>query len=81
MTLELLRGFVVHDYDQAVSILAEARRRQGIRVVDLAAQLDCKHPQVVRWLTGEREMLGCNFLDLANALDHDVALIQRAGLT
>jgi len=76
-TVEPLHGFVLRDYDQAVSILAEARRQQGIRVVDLAAELDCKHPQVVRWLTGEREMLGCSFLDLAHALNHDVALIPR----
>jgi Helix-turn-helix len=71
------RPVIVRDSAHAVSVLYQARLDQDIPVTELAEWLGCGHPQVIRWLRGQRDPLMSNFLKLVHALGYDLALIPR----
>jgi transcriptional regulator with XRE-family HTH domain len=72
-------GYLVRDYDHAISLLAQARRDQKLSLVAVGERMGHSFQQVGQWLRGTHQAQARNLLALADALGYDVALVPRAG--
>jgi hypothetical protein len=72
-------GYLVRDYDHAISLLAQARRDQKLGLAAVGERMGHSFQQVGQWLRGTHVAQAPNLLALADALGYDVALVPRQG--
>lgn len=72
-----LSGYVMRDYDHAITTLGQALDNRGLSQRELARHTRLHQPQISMWLLGKSQPLAGNLFALADALGYDLALIPR----
>lgn len=74
---EQLSGYVMRDYEQALTVLRHARTSGNITIDLIGYRIFVDRPNVSRWLSGKMQPAARRFFELADALGFDVALIPK----